>query len=399
VTPGSRRIAVHLADLNGGGVQRVMLTLAAGFAGRGHQVDVLVGDARGPMRAALPPKARLVELESAPEAVARLAALRADPAGLLPMLPLLAKRRVPGMAQLPAWARELAASRPDALISATPYPNLQAVWARALSGVRMRLLLTEHIPPSQKGRRNLVPLLRRTYLRADAIAAVSRALADDVARFDGLPRERVLTLYNPVVDDELAARAQAPLEHPWLAPGEPPVILSVGRLGDQKDFETLVRAFALLRARRPARLVILGSAKDPEKTAERSAALLAEASRLGVERDVYLPGFSDNPQAWMARAAVYAMSSRFEGLPTVLIEALACGCPVVSTDCPCGPDEILEGGRIGPLVPVGDAPALARAIDSVLSAPPDRALLRRRAADFGVDPALDAYLAVLFPSG
>lgn len=397
--PRSRRIALHLADLNGGGVQRVMLALADGFAARGHQVDLLVGNANGPLRALLSPKVRLVELESDTDWHARRLVLRADPLGLVRLAPILLARRVPkGLPQLGAFAGELARSRPDALVSATPHPNLQAVWARRLSGVPMRLLVTEHIAPSQKARRLLIPLVRHAYAEADAIAAVSRALGDDLARFAGIPRERITTLYNPVVDAGMLEKAQAPLDHPWFDGSGPPVVLGAGRLADQKDFPTLIRAFAMLRQRRPARLAILGAAKVHAKTVERRDALLALAAELGVADDVQLPGATDNPFAWMARASVFALSSRFEGLGNVLIEAMACGCPVVSTDCESGPAEILEQGRLGPLVPVGDAPALAEALARVLDSTPDRDALRRRASDFGVDRAVEAYLALLFPA-
>lgn len=394
----SRRIALHLADLNGGGVQRVMLSLATGFTERGHQVDLLVGNANGPLRSLVSPKVRLVELESGGEWQARGLAWRADPTGLVRLAPIVLARRVPkGLVQLGAFARELASARPDALVSATPHPNFQAVWARRLSGVPLRLLVTEHIAPSQKARRMLIPLVRHTYAQADAIAAVSRALGDDLARFAGIPRQRIATLYNPVVDDAMLEKARAPLDHPWLDGSGPPVVLGAGRLSDQKDFPTLIRAFALLRRRRPARLVILGSAKVHAKTVERRDELLALAAELGVADDVQLPGATENPFAWMARASVFALSSRFEGLGNVLIEAMACGCPVVSTDCESGPAEILAGGRLGPLVPVGDVPALAAALERVLDATPDRDALRRRAAEFGVDRAVDAYLALLFP--
>lgn len=378
-------------------MQRVMLTLAVGFAERGHQVDLLVGNPNGPLRTQISPKLNLVELASDSDWRARRLALRADPLGAIRLAPILFARRAPnGLRQLGAFARELASTRPDALVSATPYSNLQAVWARTLAGVPMKLLLTEHVAPSQKGRRLLVPLVRHTYAKADAIGAVSRALGDDLARFTGIPRERISTLYNPVVDAPMIEKARAPLDHPWFAPGEPPVVLGVGRLADQKDFPTLIRAFALLRRRRPARLLILGAAKAEAKTVRRREELLAVAAELGVADDVQVPGPTDNPYAWMARAGVFALSSRFEGLGNVLIEAMACGCPVVSTDCASGPAEILEDGRYGPLVPVGDSAALADAIERTLDAPPDREVLRRRAAEFDVDRAIDAYLALLF---
>ena len=387
-----------LADLNGGGVQRVMLTLAAGFAERGHEVGLLVGDASGRLRAEVSPKLRVTELSPASRFRTRWLPLYADPGGAAALLPVVAARRVPtGLDRLSALADALGRGRPDALVSGTPIPNLLAVWARTLSGVGTRVLLTEHVAPSQKGRRLLSPLVRRTYARADAIAAVSRALGDDLSEFTGVPRPRIATLYNPVVHAGIASLARVPVAHPWCTPGSPPIVLGAGRLTGQKDFPTLIRAFALLRRRRPARLVILGAAKNDAKTVQQRAELMAEAARLGVAGDVALPGFTENPFAWMSAAGVFALSSRFEGLGNVLIEAMACGCPVVSTDCRSGPAEILEGGRHGPLVPVGDPAALAAALERVLDAPPDREALRRRAADFSVERAIDAYLALLFP--
>jgi len=158
----------------------------------------------------------------------------------------------------------------------------------------------------------------------------------------------------------------------------------------------LIRAFARVRARRAARLVILGEAKNAAKSAERLAGLRALAEQLDVAKDVELPGFVANPFRYMARAAVFVLSSRYEGLGNVLIEAMACGCPVVSTDCPVGPAEILERGHYGPLVSVGDDAALADAILHTLDAPLRAEVLRARAAAFSVEPAVDRYLSVLF---
>jgi glycosyltransferase involved in cell wall biosynthesis len=167
--------------------------------------------------------------------------------------------------------------------------------------------------------------------------------------------------------------------------------MSAGRLGRAKDFPTLIRAFARVRAARPARLVIFGQGKSEAKTAKSIARLLALAGGFGVAADVALPGFVANPLAYMARAATFALSSINEGLPGVLIQAMACGCPVVSTDCPSGPAEILAGGRYGRLVPPGDDKALAQAILATLEAPPPPALLRERAGYFSVARAVAQY--------
>jgi glycosyltransferase involved in cell wall biosynthesis len=187
----------------------------------------------------------------------------------------------------------------------------------------------------------------------------------------------------------VAERVAEPLDHPWAALGAPPLVLAVGRLAEVKDFPTLLRAFACVRAVRPARLVILGEGRERE-------ALEALAAGLGLGPDVLLmPGYDPNPLRWMARAAVLVSSSRWEGMPGVLIEAMAAGCPVVATDCPGGSAEILEHGRLGRLVPVGDDAAMAAAILATLAAAPDREALRARAGIFGAERAVEGYLACL----
>jgi glycosyltransferase involved in cell wall biosynthesis len=219
------------------------------------------------------------------------------------------------------------------------------------------------------------------------VVAVSRGAAEDLASTSGMPRDRVEVVYNPVITPAVMALAGETPDHPWFGPGEPPVVLGVGRLTRQKAFGTLVRAFAEVRRRRPLRLIILGEGEDRPM-------LEALASELGVGDDVALPGFRENAMAYMARSALFVLSSAWEGLPTVLIEALAAGTRVVSTDCPSGPREILQEGRLGPLVPVGDVPALAAAMSGALdrpagNVPPDA--LR----PFTRDAAVDHYLRLI----
>jgi glycosyltransferase involved in cell wall biosynthesis len=194
-------------------------------------------------------------------------------------------------------------------------------------------------------------------------------------------------VYNPVITPEIMALARQTPDHPWFAAGGPPVILAVGRLTPQKDFPTLLRAFAEVRRRRPARLLILGEGEE-------RAALEALGADLGVAADVALPGFRENAMAYMAGSALFVLSSAWEGLPTVLIEALAAGTRVVSTDCPSGPREILQDGRLGSLVPVGDVAALADAMTAALARPaapaPAEAL-----TPFTRDAAVDHYLRLI----
>jgi glycosyltransferase involved in cell wall biosynthesis len=274
------------------------------------------------------------------------------------------------------------------------YANLVALWSARLAGRGTPVVVTVHTTPSasrtqQRGpfAKLWPPLLRRFYPWAASVVAVSRGAADDLSRWSGLPRHLVEVVYNPVITAAGLAAAQQSPDHAWFGPGQPPVILGVGRLTAQKDFPTLLRAFAEVRRQRAARLIILGEGED-------RPALTALGQELGVSQDVDLPGFRDNALAYMASSALFVLSSAWEGLPTVLIEALAVNTPVVSTDCPSGPREILQEGRLGALVPVGDAGALAAAMAQTLDRPeltiPPDAL-----TPFTREAAVDHYLHLI----
>jgi glycosyltransferase involved in cell wall biosynthesis len=405
---GARRVAIVMHGFSGGGMERCMLQLAEAFLARGVAVDFVVGRAEGELLGAVPQAARVVPLTKAPVfwAPARARVLVAQPDAWRLMLKPRHKLKVikPLLRWLPCMIDHLRAARPDAILAAEPRYNLLAFWGRQLSGLDSRVLVSERIQVSRHAQgegwwadASLRDVLRSAYLKADAIVTVSDGVADDLAAHASIPRERITTAYNPVVGPDLPAKAAQDPGHPWLAPGEPPVILAAGRLHPQKDYPTLLRAFALVRAKRAARLVILGAGSPSEPAY--AAALQALTGDLGIADDVAMPGFVDNPFAFMARASVFVLSSLYEGLPGVLIQALACGCPVVSTDCPSGPREILDHGRFGPLVPVGDDAALARAIEEVLDDPPAAERLRSRAGLFSVERAVDQYLRLLFAAG
>lgn len=359
------RLALFVPTLSGGGAERVMLALANRIAERGIPVDLVLAKAAGPYLADVRSDVHVVDL---------------------------AASRV--LRSLPALVRYLRRRRPRAMLTALGHANIVALWARRLAGVPTRLVISEHnslrAPRGGRGsRRRSVPwwLMRRVYPGAEAIVAVSHGVAADLAAVIGLPVERIHVVYNPVAIADLEARFDEPFTHPWFQAGSPPVILSVGRLTEQKDYATLVAAFAIARAQRACRLVILGEGED-------RGDLSALVERSGLAANVLLPGFVNNPVAWLRRAALFVMSSRWEGMPLVLLEAMACGAPVVCTDCPHGPAEILENGRWGRLVPVGDPSALATAILAALADPqhPDVA---GRAAAFSVDRTVDGYLELL----
>lgn len=347
----------------------MMVNLANGMASRDLAVDLILAEARGPYIELVDSGVRVVDLDASRVAASPF-----------------------------ALARYLRRERPDVLLSALLHVNVAALLARNLAPVA-RLVISERNTVSvdmtnMKSRsiRMARWLARRLYRKADGIIAVSRGVADDLVTFFDLPPERIRVVNNPVVTPYLLRQAEEPPADPWFRDADRPVILGIGKLWPQKDFDTLIRAFAHLRQRRPARLVILGEG------AER-ARLTALVRDLNLDGDVALPGFAQNPYSYMARASLFALSSRWEGSPNVLVEAMACGTPVVSTDCPSGPDEILEGGRYGPLVPIGDAERLAEAMARLLDQPTSAQALKARAADYSVERATAGYLDVLFPGG
>ena len=396
----AKRITVLLPSLDGGGAERSMLNLVNAFLKRGREVDLVLCRAKGAYLKNVPSDARFVVLRSAGGFGGRMGALRANIGRLgTVMRPVILPSKIaPEIEYLGSLRRYLKERRPDVMLSALTYANLIALWARNQADPQLPVVVSERIALSQhcynqssrrKWRwRYLPPLVGDSYPDAQAIISVSNQVADDLSAVAGLNRETITTIYNPVVDDELRSQCAAPLDHPWFAPQSPPVILGVGRLAQQKDFSTLIRAFARLRAIREARLVILGEGKQ-------RPLLEALVNNLGLDADVQLPGFVNNPFQFMARAASLVLSSEYEGLPGVLIQALACGCPVVSTACPGGSAEILCEGEYGPLVPVGDDVALCEAIESVLDHPLEKRELMERAEQFSTDCAAEQYLSVL----
>lgn len=357
----------NLRDCSFGGAERVMLNLAQGFASLKLNVDlVLIQPGSFPFLGELPPEVRVVGLKWSHR-------------GFLSLLALI-----------PYLYRE----KPQALLSTLSVANVVAIWAKLLSGVATHITIREantisrHIQPDNIRQRLILFLVRFSYSRADSIVAVSQGVATDMSRVLGLPLERIQVIYNPTVTPVILTKANATLEEPWFAPGQPPVILSVGRLYPQKDYTTLIRAFARLQQLRPAHLMILGEGTE-------RLHLENLVRELGLTSEVSLPGFVTNPYAYIARAQVFVLSSIYEGLPNSLIEAIACGTPVVSTDCESGPREILGGGEYGRLVQVGDVESLAEAILATLENPIDSEVLQQRANLFSLERITNQYLESL----
>lgn len=383
-----------------GGVQRSFLALAAEFQARGCVVDLVIGDDLGRHHQAIPDGIRLISLTSG-SALGRMIAdgeLRwrnwRRNRRMAKGLPLK-RMRQRWRSFIPSLTRYLDRARPDALLSAKTLVNLTALAAARLSKADCRIVVSErtHLSTSiDRSRRDwkasvLPRMIEELYPDAAAIVAISGHVADDLAEVGGLERADITTIHNGLLRPEAIALPAA--DHRWFEEA-PPVILGVGRLSKEKDFPTLIRAFALLRAERAARLIIVGEGRE-------QASLESLVRELGVDADVDLTGFVENPYAFMKAASLFVMSSTHEGFGNVLLEALAAGCPAMSTDCPGGPPEILQSGQIGPLTPVGDARAMAAAMAAMLDDPPAREKLCARAADFAMEQVAERYLACLLP--
>jgi glycosyltransferase involved in cell wall biosynthesis len=358
-------VAILLPHLEVGGAELSMLRIARGLAEEhGLAVDLLTPRPWGGLRDALGPRVRLVALRGGSTSRA-----------------------------LPCLAGYVARLRPGVLISGQPHLNIAAAAACALAGGRTALVLIEHAPLAHEVAcyggwryRSLRHLVPPVYRRAAAVVAISNGVGEGLRRLvPGLVPE---VIPNPVLPEDLARLKAAPAGHPWLGDGGPPVIASVGRLSVEKDFPTLVRAFALVARQRPARLLLLGEGPDRER-------IMATAAAEGVADLVALPGRAANVFAPLSRAQAFALSSRFEGFGNVLVEALACGLPVVSTDCPVGPREILADGRFGRLILPGDIPAMAAGLLAALAdtAPPPG--LAAHLGRFTVRASVAGYLGLI----
>jgi len=358
------RLAFFLPGLYEGGAERIILNLAKGISARGYAVDLVLARAEGPYISQIPAAVRLVDL-NAP--------------------------RVLG--SVPGLVKYLQRERPVALLSGM-FANIVAVWAKGLCGIPCRLVITEHntlssIVKNKKDLRwQLYPKLAKWfYPWADNIVAVSNHISADLTQAARIPHDLIQVIYNPIVTPDLHCKSETPLEHPWFKDGEPPVILAVGRLTDQKAFDVLIQAFSHVRENHPVHLLILGEGENRH-------ALQSLIDRLGLKQDVNLMGFVQNPYPYMAHASSFVLPSRWEGLPTVLVEALYLGTPIVATDCPGGSREILQDGKFGRLVPVDEPLILAEAIELSLS---DRRVYPPKESwmPFNLDFVVDRYLNLL----
>ena len=293
---------------------------------------------------------------------------------------------------IPYLSRYLLRYRPDIILTAGVKHTALSLNARRFSRVKSRIFPTLHNTYGEAFKtlkaskyRSRLKKLRKYYPDCDQIIAVSDGVKEDFCTLTGIPARKVTTIYNPIYEDEMLLRSMDPIGHPWFQPGQPPVILGAGRLVKQKNFSLLIKSFGLVRSRVPCRLLIIGEGSEREN-------LESEARETGFPDDIALIGFEDNPFPFMKQSNLFVLSSSWEGFGNVLVEAMAMGTPVVSTDCPSGPREILMDGKYGPLVPVDDVAGLAKAIEDTLSAPLQPEVLKERAMNFSVRASAEEYL-------
>ncbi len=342
-TDSRTRVAFFIPSMDTGGAERVTLNLIRALSTDDTlRIDLVLCHARGGYLDQVPDSVNVVDLK-----VSRIAT------SLVPL------------------ARWLRAEKPDVLLSALVTANIIASFAALVARFSGRLILAEHndfataLSSATNRRAQIAPaLIRRAYPRADRVIAVSEGVARGLSESVGLKPDLIAVVPNPVINDEVKEKVNGTADHPWFNDGEGPVALAVGRLQQQKNFPLLIDAMAHMDRHHNLRLVIHGDGPD-------RAALQEQIEKNDLADTISLGGLTSNPYAAMRAADMLVMSSSFEGLPTVLIEGLFCGTAVISTDCPSGPHEILNGGTFGTLVPMNDAHRLAEAMSNEIVSPRD----------------------------
>ncbi|MCD6528135.1 glycosyltransferase [bacterium] len=357
------KISFFLPSLRGGGAEKVFVTLANEFAKRNFKVDLVLAQKEGPYLKEVSEKVRMVNLKA-----------KRVLYSLLPLIKYLKKEK------------------PDVLISTLDHANIIAILAKLISRVQTKIIVrvANTLSLSLKGTKFHKRWLRLYgvkifYPFADKIIAVSKGVADDLVKRSKIPRKKIKVIYNPTDFEKIQEKMKENTGHPWLDRKECPVILGIGKFHQQKNFPLLLKSFALLRKKRKIKLIILGEGKERKD-------LENLIRKLNLQEDVDLPGFKENPYSFLAKADVYVLSSLWEGFPNTLLEALACGTPVVSTNCLSGPAEILENGKYGKLIPINNERALAKAIEETLESPLNSKILEEKAKDFGLKKIAKEYL-------
>jgi glycosyltransferase involved in cell wall biosynthesis len=358
------KITLFIPNLNGGGAERMMVTLANGFNYEGFEVNLLLCKKEGIYLRDLVQGIKIINLNS-----------KTTFSSLFKVI------------------RYLKDNRPDIFLSSLTNANIVAILAKRISMSPTKLFIREAciIPPISEvscSFKLLYSLMKLVYPLAKNIIAISNGVKDDLVSKIRLDRSCVKVIYNPAVSPLLAKKKNETVEHYWLLKKTIPVIIAVGRLTRQKDFQTLIMAFSLVRKKKLLRLIIVGEGEEYEN-------LKNLAFHIGYPDDISFTGFTTNPFALMSKADVFVLSSRWEGFGNVLVEAMGCGVNIVSTDCPSGPAEILEGGKWGILVPVGDSISMADAIEKQLESPVPEGMVNYVYNRFDEMSIVNEYLRIL----
>lgn len=359
----SRKIAIFIHALTIGGAERVFINLANGFCKMGYDVDIVVLSSNGGFREKVNPRVKIVDLKS--------------------------KRAITSVFKLKKYISD---NKPAAILSALGHINVVSIIASI--GSNTKTIVTEHstnsIAFAKEGgiKAWIMPILMRFFYRyATHIVAVSKGVANDLNKNIKI-NQRIETIYNPTLPKELVELTEVDTKHEWLTDKNSKIVISVGRLAKVKQFDLLINAFSLLEKEVDAKLIILGDGPEREYLRE-------VAKTLGIADKVDMPGFTTNPYAFMAKSDLFVLSSMYEGLPTVLVEALACGTAVVSTNCPSGPYEILEAGRLGILVDDANPKSLAVAMKKALTEPAPKAM-PQDLQKYTLEYACSEYLKLIF---
>jgi glycosyltransferase involved in cell wall biosynthesis len=355
------KIGLFPGTLGGGGAERVMLILAKGLAERGMHVTVYVINRTGEYVKEIPENVRLVDYNAKFGAKSIIHRVR----------------------------KTLKQDQLDVVITTLPFISIIVAIASIGLQKRPKLIYREASTPSKDAKNDWRrKILLRLITRFDLIVAVSNAAKSDILTTFKVPRSFVKVIYSPVVDENIVIKSKEAVNHKWLSE-EKVCIISVGRVIPSKRYDTLIDAFRLIRNEVDARLLILGERNENSSCYKK---LMAQIDNLQLNHSIEFLGFDNNPFKYLSKAKVFVLSSEYEGLPGVLIQAMACGCQVVSTDCPSGPREILEDGKYGRLVQVGNAVELAEAILETIKNPISKGKLVQRAGFFSVNNGVDHYL-------
>lgn len=359
-------IAFYTPDLSIGGIGKMRVHLMRELVKRGYKVDLIIQDLSSPLLKRLPSAVFIHRVKT-----------------------------THSLWSIPGLAQYLISRRPVGVITDRLRLNAGVYRTAVLTGKRPRLILSFHNPISVKlasfneaRRRKYLEKLRAALERNYKIVAVSNGVARDLMEHAGYPSEKITVVHNPVIVPEMDTMAEEPVDHPFYKEGIP-VVVTAARMTEQKDFDTLLKAFRGVRDQMECRLVILG------KKGRYYSSIMDLVRKLQLETDVAMLGFQLNPYKFISKASVFVLSSRWEGFGNVLVEALSVGTPVVATDCPVGPREILEGGRLGRLVPVGDVEEMKKAIIEAISLPLKMNTLKQSVAKYKVDVSADGYLKAL----